>query len=137
MLAGINVSNFGCDSEPKVTVKSVKFWPKVDVQMAKLLGTSADIPKSEIEILSDFKDVYDMDIEKYGRPQIKPVNISDNFPWVMYVKRINKFASKASQSEKGRSRGAKRKRSAVSDEYEEEGLDGAGDEQHDDETEGA
>ncbi|KAJ3727979.1 hypothetical protein C8R42DRAFT_639042 [Lentinula raphanica] len=89
------------------------FWPKVDAEMTNLLGIGRTPPKSEQEILNDFRIVYQIDTEKYGAPSVSPTNIGDaTYKWAKYVKTINNLVAKAASDSEGggRSNGKKRKR---------------------------
>ncbi|KAJ3722717.1 hypothetical protein DFJ43DRAFT_1140909 [Lentinula guzmanii] len=93
------------------------FWPQVDTEMGNLLGVGKNPPKPEQDIISDFQLVYEMDIEKYGRPRVKPTNIGDpSYEWTRWVKTLNSLASRATVSESegtGKANGGgKRKRKA-------------------------
>ncbi|KAJ3713978.1 hypothetical protein DFJ43DRAFT_1215975 [Lentinula guzmanii] len=99
------------DTQSQVIGNAEKFWPLVDAQMASLLGVSETKTKQDIisydalililsssksfNISRDFHIVYEMDVEKYGKPRTKPIDVSDpKYSWTSYVKKINELASK-------------------------------------------
>ncbi|KAJ3796556.1 hypothetical protein GGU11DRAFT_130281 [Lentinula aff. detonsa] len=101
------------DAPESIQGNSREFWPTVDTTMATLLGVESETAKSEQDILSDFHFVYELDIETYGMPKIKPTNITDGrYQWKLYVNNVNKLASRAifSTDTGGKKGSAKRKR---------------------------
>ncbi|KAJ3990904.1 hypothetical protein F5050DRAFT_1813270 [Lentinula boryana] len=129
------------DTEPENVVKTAKFWPAVDKEMASRLGLGQEIPKSETAILQEFKDLYDMDAEVYGQPTIQLVNIGNvNYQWKPYLRKINAAASKALPVEnwKGTAKPSKRKHfrpSVMQDSDKGNGDDELADEQEGDQQE--